>query len=392
MSRIVGDRLKYLKIFLCAVLILAMTLLGTAGAGNSSGLTALEDKLAAATTQRKNAESALTSAKSEYNDAMVEKQAIDQKILALEVEIDALDDLIAGYRKEIEQKNAQILIEEGKLAEKYQVVRERIRIKHEDGSGNFLTVLLESDGLAEFFTRIDRFSAMMEYDKRLLDSYNAGIAELESLRDGVQSHLDAVELQMDELEKRRDELETDQKAAAKLVSDALGSMASAEAEVERLTKIEEKYGAERKAKLLELQTSSNQSYVGGEFLWPLPLDYQKVTSGWGWRIHPVTKKQQFHNGIDIPAPYGTSIYAVNDGTVVECSYNAADGYYVTISHGGGLASFYSHLSRYRVKVGDKVKRGQLIANVGTSGYTTGAHLNLNVYKDGVSVNPLNYFG
>jgi len=384
--------LKYLKIFLCAVLILAMTLLGTAGAGNSSGLTALEDKLAAATTQRKNAESALTSAKSEYNDAMVEKQAIDQKILALEVEIDALDDLIAGYRKEIEQKNAQILIEEGKLAEKYQVVRERIRIKHEDGSGNFLTVLLESDGLAEFFTRIDRFSAMMEYDKRLLDSYNAGIAELESLRDGVQSHLDAVELQMDELEKRRDELETDQKAAAKLVSDALGSMASAEAEVERLTKIEEKYGAERKAKLLELQTSSNQSYVGGEFLWPLPLDYQKVTSGWGWRIHPVTKKQQFHNGIDIPAPYGTSIYAVNDGTVVECSYNAADGYYVTISHGGGLASFYSHLSRYRVKVGDKVKRGQLIANVGTSGYTTGAHLNLNVYKDGVSVNPLNYFG
>ena len=76
--------------------------------------------------------------------------------------------------------------------------------------------------------------------------------------------------------------------------------------------------------------------------------------------------------------------------MVECSYNYADGYYITVSHGGGMASFYSHLSRSRVSVGDKVKKGQVIANVGTSGYTTGAHLNLNLYKDSVAVNPLDY--
>ena len=116
-----------------------------------------------------------------------------------------------------------------------------------------------------------------------------------------------------------------------------------------------------------------------------------MSCGFGWRIHPVTGRQQFHNGIDIPAPYGTEIYAVNDGTVIEVSYNYGDGYYVTISHGGGIASFYSHVSRYLVSVGDTVTRGQVIAYVGTSGYVTGAHLNLNIYENGKAVNPLNYF-
>ena len=73
------------------------------------------------------------------------------------------------------------------------------------------------------------------------------------------------------------------------------------------------------------------------------------------------------------------------------SYNYADGYYVTIDHGGGIASFYSHVSKYAVKVGDKVKCGQTIAYVGMSGYATGYHLNLNIYKDSVAVNPLDYF-
>ena len=131
--------------------------------------------------------------------------------------------------------------------------------------------------------------------------------------------------------------------------------------------------------------------MGGVFKWPLPSKYEKVSCGFGWRIHPVTGKPQFHNGIDIPAPYGTAITAVGDGTVVEVSYNYADGYYVTVDHGGGIASFYSHVSKYAVKVGDKVKCGQTIAYVGMSGYATGYHLNLNIYKNSVAVNPLDYF-
>ena len=393
----IGDTLKKMKQILTVITAAAMLAAATviapvSGARADAALTALEDKLAAATAQREAAEQAVTNARGSYADAVAEKKAIDAKLVALEGEIDALVALIAGYNAEIASKNADIAQEEQKIADQYEIVRQRIRQKREDGSGDFLTVLLESDGLVEFFTRIDRFGQMLSYDKQLLSSYRASISTLEGLRDSTTAAKAGVDMQVKSLELRRSELSRELTAATKLVTNAQKDIAKATKDLDALTKIEEQYAEERKKKLAELQASTNAGYVGGEFMWPLPESYQKVTSGWGWRIHPVTGKQQFHNGIDIPAPYGTEIYAVNAGTVVEVSYNAADGYYVTVSHGGGLASFYSHLSRSRVKVGDKVKRGQVIANVGTSGYVTGAHLNLNVYKDGSSVNPLDYFG
>ncbi len=361
-------------------------------AAKDSALTALEDKLAQATSNRELAEAAVEAAKASYADAMTSKQAIDKKILSLELEIEALSMLIEGYEKEIANKNDAIAKEEARLAEKYETVRTRIRQKREDGSGDFITVLLDSDGLKTFFSNIDRFEQLLSYDTTLLDSYKNGITALEEMRDSIEYDRIRTTEQRQIMQQRHYELERDQKSANQLIASAQSDITTATSDLERLIKIEEEYAAARAEKLKELQATSNNRYVGGEFLWPLPESYQQISSPWGWRIHPVTGKQQFHNGIDIPAPYGTQIFAVNDGTVVECSYNYADGYYITINHGGGIASFYSHLSRYYVKVGDKVKRGQVIANVGTSGYTTGPHLNLNVYKDGSSVNPLTYFG
>lgn len=384
------------KRILCFVimLVIAATAVGGgiyASKGSSSELKELEDMLAAATSSREKAESALSKAESSLADAIAKKQAIDSKIYALDVEIEATLALIDAYNAKIEEKNVEITDMNAHLDAAYQVVRERLRAKHEDGSVDFLSILFSAEGLTEFFTEVDRFVCMLEYDKMLLNSYSQSITELEGLR----AELTATKADLDEqnksLERLRLDLEADLNAAKKLVASNENKLSSAEADLERIEAIELEYAKKREELLEKLKNTTNQSYVGGEFLWPLPQSYTKVSSGFGWRIHPVTKKQQFHNGIDIPAPYGTEIYAVNDGTVVECSQNYADGYYITIDHGGGIASFYSHLSRYRVSVGDKVVRGQVIANVGTSGYTTGAHLNLNVYVDGQAVNPLDYY-
>ncbi len=382
------------KQIICLLLTAVMTLLFISGsvytaAGGS--LEALEDKLAAATAQRVSAEKALTSAETKYANALQEKQAIDKKIYALNLEIDALMALIQGYNAQIEAKNAEIAAQNEKLEEQYQVVRERIRAKHEDGSVDFLSVLFETDGLAEMFTQVDRFLCMLDYDTKLLDAYNAGLDNLEGLKNDLTTKKADLDTQIKSLELRKSELEADLKAANKLVATSENRLATAEADLMNVAAVELEYSKKREELLLELARTTNDSFVGGEFLWPLPAPYTRVSSGYGWRIHPVTGKQQFHLGIDIPAPYGTEIYAVNDGTVVECSYNYADGYYITVNHGGGVASFYSHLSKYRVKVGDKVTRGQIIANVGTSGYTTGAHLNLNMYKNTQGVNPMDFF-
>ena len=361
------------------------------GASSSYALEELEDKLSAATAQREEAEKRLDSAKEDYADALQEKSLIDGKILALNNEIYAQQQLIAGYETSIAMLQTEIDNTELKLGERYEVIRMRIRANYEDGGMNLLSILFDSDGLTDFFMRMDRYTRMLEYDKQLFDSYTSQVDKYTQQRDELQSLVNLLDGQLDELELRQNELETELANADQLVATTESDLNVAQQDYEKAYAAEQQYNSDREAKLAELQKTSNKSYVGGALLWPLPAGNNEVSCGFGWRIHPVTGRQQFHNGIDIPAPYGTEIYAVNDGTVIEVSYNYGDGYYVTISHGGGVASFYSHVSRYLVSVGDTVTRGQVIAYVGTSGYVTGAHLNLNIYENGKAVNPLNYF-
>ncbi len=382
--------------FSIAAVLIGLTILlpgelSLAGAGSSSALEELEDKLSAATAQREEAERRLDSAKEDYADALEEKSLLDGKILALNNEIYAQQQLIAGYETSISMLEDSIDSVEQQLEEQFEVLRMRIRVNHEDGGMNLLEILFDSDGLTDFFMRMDRYIRMLEYDKQLFDNYSAEVETYTRQRDELQNLVNLLNSQLSELEARQSELTDELASADRLVATTESDLATAQQDYEKAYAAEQQYNSDREAKLAELQKTSNKSYVGGALLWPLPAGNNEVSCGFGWRIHPVTGRQQFHNGIDIPAPYGTEIYAVNDGTVIEVSYNYGDGYYVTISHGGGVASFYSHVSRYLVSVGDTVTRGQVIAYVGTSGYVTGAHLNLNIYENGKAVNPLNYF-
>lgn len=117
-----------------------------------------------------------------------------------------------------------------------------------------------------------------------------------------------------------------------------------------------------------------------------------VTSGFGWRTHPIYKTQEFHPGMDFTAVQGTPIYATGDG-VVERADNMAQGYgnHVVITHGFGYQTLYGHMSRIGCKVGQKVKRGQLIGYVGSTGLSTAPHVHYEVIKNGEKTNPINYY-
>jgi len=105
-----------------------------------------------------------------------------------------------------------------------------------------------------------------------------------------------------------------------------------------------------------------------------PLDDIKITSGYGWRLHPVTKERKMHYGVDLKAAEGTPIYAVDDGVVVVSKYtNTGPGEYITIKH-AGYHSFYCHLARRKVMQGKKVKAGDIIGYSGNTGISTGPHL------------------
>ncbi len=118
---------------------------------------------------------------------------------------------------------------------------------------------------------------------------------------------------------------------------------------------------------------------------------RQVTSGYGWRIHPIYKTQEFHPGLDFPAQQGTSVYATGNGKVEFAGMdNSGYGLHVIINHGFSYQTLYGHLSKVAVGVGEKIKRGQLIGYVGSTGLSTAPHLHYEVIKNNEKMNPINY--
>ncbi len=118
----------------------------------------------------------------------------------------------------------------------------------------------------------------------------------------------------------------------------------------------------------------------------------RLASGFGYRIHPIYKTSIMHEGIDFSAPIGTEIYATGNGTVAKTEYNGRGyGNNVVINHGFGYNTLYGHMSRFAVRPGQKIKRGDIIGYVGNTGSSTGPHVHYEVWKNGKKIDPINFF-
>ncbi len=119
---------------------------------------------------------------------------------------------------------------------------------------------------------------------------------------------------------------------------------------------------------------------------------KRLASGYGYRVDPIYKIAKFHEGMDFSAPIGTEVFATGDGVVETVNYSFGGyGNEIIINHGYGYRTRYAHLSRFQVKQGQKVKRGDLIGNVGSTGKSTGPHLHYEVLKNGSAVNPVYFY-
>lgn len=120
-------------------------------------------------------------------------------------------------------------------------------------------------------------------------------------------------------------------------------------------------------------------------------DLKRLASGYGMRMHPVLKVPKLHKGADFSANVGTPIYATGDGRVKLSGRHGGYGNTVIINHGYGYETLYAHMSRIKVKRGQRVKRGDVIGYVGNSGLSTGPHLHYEIHKDGKPIDPVSYF-
>lgn len=122
-----------------------------------------------------------------------------------------------------------------------------------------------------------------------------------------------------------------------------------------------------------------------------PLRGGRLSSTFGYRIHPITKKKKFHSGVDLAAQYATTVHATADGTVIFAGNTRGYGKKVVVAHRYGFVTCYAHLTYIYTVIGRRVKKGQCIGFVGSTGLSTGNHLHYEVIKNKVFINPLNFY-
>ena len=360
----------------------------TVSAATDATVQAMEQKIKDIQKKKKETLSMLNSIKSNQAKAKEYKGYIDQQINLTTEEIETINTLIAELDNQINEKTGQIGTASANIDNQYDNFKQIMRLTDEEGSISYIEMVLGAKDFYDFLSRVERVTSLMEYCSKLLEEYRQNKIDLETAKAGLETAKAAQVEYMGELEARQAELDTLQNENESYLKSLQSDMTSYQKTYNEYVKQESELDAQLEKYLKELQAKENSQYVGGEFRWPLPLNWKSISSPYGYRT--LFGVREFHRGIDIPASKNTYIYASNGGKVVTATFHNSYGNYVVIDHGGGKSTLYAHANKLNCKVGDIVKQGDVIAYVGTTGHSTGNHLHFEVRISGSAKNPLDY--
>ncbi|WP_197187212.1 M23 family metallopeptidase [Brevibacillus agri] len=321
---------------------------------------------------------------------------IDLRRNELQTKIDRLEKRIALTKQQMEQIQKELDQVSERIIKRESVLRARVKAMYEQGSTTYLDVLLGSESFGEFLLRLQAIQMIIDQDQRILEDHQKDKAQLQQKEEKIKASLLVIESLMEESENLKIALDQQYKksmlvkAALKEQQEQLSDIREEEEQaLLQLIAAESKKIAETRLKSKNVHTST---YTGGQLFLPLPPSSYRLTSSFGERKDPFTGKSSGHNGLDMAAPKGTDIYAAEDGVVTVASYLRGYGNVIAIKHNEEITTLYAHIREggIMVKVGQTVKRGEKIAEVGSTGRSTGNHLHFTVYKNGQPVNPSEY--
>lgn len=366
---------------------------------NSEKLDDLENQRQDTIDAINNLKNSISSVQEDIDSLQAEKSTIQSYINRLDSQMNALASEIAEFEEKIEEKITDIeetkeALEEAKVAcdEQYDSMKMRIQFIYENPSESLIEMLCSSDNIAEFINRADYVASMSEYDRSMMNKLIETKEEIAEKEETLEAELEELEMMQDELEVQKTKVNAsinakkgELSAKASELSAASGEQSDYEEQLEEqeklLNEIEEQIA----------RAANPDAYTGSTtgFIWPCP-SYTRISSYFGPRPQPTAGASTNHKGIDLAAPYGSSILASAAGVVTASKYSSSAGNYIVIAHGNGVSTVYMHCSSLLVSVGETVEQGQVIAKVGSTGYSTGNHLHFGVIKNGTYVDPLGY--
>ena len=357
-------------------------------AATDANLQAMESKLDALKEQKNEISKKLTAAKNNKAEAVRYKSYIDQQMNIVYEEITTISELVSELERKVADKETEIKEAKTERNRQLENFKQVMLLTYEGGNASYIEMVLGAENFYDFLTRVERVSSLMDYCNNVMEEMKALENKLSIAKQDLETSLNSQLAYKEELVLREAELEDLQAENETYLKNLEKDISGYQSTYNSYAEEEKKIDAEIEKYLKELQEKENSAYVGGEFIWPVPRSWSRISSPFGWRT--LNGKREHHNGIDIPASKGTNIYASNSGKVITATWHYSYGNYVIIDHGGGKATLYAHASKLNCKVGDKVKQGDVIAYVGTTGHSTGNHLHFEVRINGAKQNPLNY--
>lgn len=350
--------------------------------------------------QKEQQQRELNESKKVEQNELRQLQLVENEINTIKAQIRSLERKIENTERQIADTERELRAAEARIAEMEDLLAIRLRAIYERGNVNYLEVLFDSTTFTEFLSRYNDLQLIIAQDRELLTTYEGERAAALVLKADLEESRQELEDMKREHLAKAETVEEKKKEHERLLVAARNRIDAIEEQIKKL-ETEEKALEDRIRKL----RSANSEYIGtGVYTWPVP-DYGPswITSGYGYRIHPITRApQSFHGGIDIGIPHsrwpGSKSYSGRPASVVAADdgianvYPMATGYgnLVIIDHGGDIFTVYAHLHRIDVKDKQRVTRGEHIAIVGSTGYSTGPHLHFEVRVNGNRENPLNY--
>ena len=339
----------------------------------------VEDKL-------KEANLELEYVQGEMSDTMLKVQETEDKILKYKKEVAELGEKMDTLQKSIDESTAKLQIASQNYEEKSDMLARRLVAMYEAGDTQYLDVLLKSKSITEFISRYYIIQEVAEYDSILINEVEQEKNNIEQTKQKLENEQAEIKIvkakneqttivlsNMQTLQKSYiNELSADEKKLQEQITEYKNDQAEIERQILLATNV----------------INPDIQYTGGEMLWPVAISGTVITSDYGVREHPIQGVIKEHTGIDIGnTPTGTPVVAAADGVVTYAGWLGGYGNCVMINHGEGVVTLYGHGNKILTSVNKKVKKGETIMEVGSTGNSTGPHLHFEVRVNGSCTSP-----